>query len=251
MTPISLEEIKIVIIDNPYDCMADSSARDLWAKIMALKIAGYRSEYPYGVLPVDTSDFYSTHMALFVQHENEGLKPILVCKNISLERHELFSAEEFMLVDHFKKANAPAHLQAIRDTVEVAKKSGKNLHYFGSYTTDPEIRGDKVFSILLKELFLALHVNFHIAYGVEISACAGAKKFKVDKMLEVWGYGKLKLRGEELPDYRPACIFGGDATFFQTERFSDYAYSIAHKYKALWDARLHFANPPLAEKRAA
>jgi hypothetical protein len=186
-------------------------------------------------------------MAIF-SRENE---PILVCKNMSLERHRAFCSDEFMLVEHFRRSKAPKHVQAIRELVEHADRTKKSLHYFGSYTTDPNIRADKEFSLLLKAVFLSMYVNFHKTYGVDIITGAGAKRFKVDQMLKLWGYEPLKLRGEFLPDYNPACIFGHEAAFFQTERFSDYSYSVAKTYQALWDNRLHFGELPDSMEVAA
>ena len=175
MNTPKIEDLKIVIVDNPYDCIQNDAARDLWSKIMALKIAGYRSEYRYGILPVDTSDFFACHMAICRKLPNGSLEPVLVCKNISLERFRIFSADEFMLVELFRRSNAPEHLQAMRDLIKYSDDSGKNLHYFGTYTTNPVLRGDPKFSALIKELFLALHVNFHLHFKVDISTCAGAQ----------------------------------------------------------------------------
>lgn len=250
-----LNELRVVIIDNPYDCIQNDLARDLWSKIVALKIAGYRSEYKYGILPVDALDFYACHMAVFRKLPNGTMEPVLVCKNTSLERYKMFSGDEFMLVELFRRSNAPEHLQAIRDLVRHSEETGKSLHYFGTYTTDPSLRGNPLFSVLLKEVFLALHVNFHQHYKVDISTCAGAQRFKVDKMLELWGYDYLRLNGKALGTFNPPSLFNHDALFFQTEKFSDYALETAQKFRYMWDSRLHLDKDTIAtftaEKKAA
>lgn len=245
-----------MIINNAYDCIHDEYARELWAKIMALKIAGYRSEYNYGVLPVDTSDFYSHHMAIFEKLEGGELKAILGCKSIGLNRHKEFSKDEFVLVDHFRRSNALDHMQAIRDLVKYAEDTRKNMHYLCSYTTDPALRGNPIFSQLLRDVFTGMYVNFHLENKIDLSTAAGAKRFKVDRLIEAWGYDRLKLKGEPLGDYNPACIHGHDAVFFATEKFSDYGHECARKYQVMWESRVQLdketvAAPDWAQKKSA
>jgi hypothetical protein len=80
-----IPNLQIVVLESPYDNMNDPLVRDLFSKIVQLKIEGYRLVYPYGVLPVDSYDFIATHH-LVCREINGSYQVLMGVKYITLKK---------------------------------------------------------------------------------------------------------------------------------------------------------------------
>ena len=80
-----LRPYQLVILDCPYDTWDSQETRELFVKVVGLKLKGYLMSYPYGTLPVDTNDFVGTHHLICEKLDGQWV-PVMGYKSITLSR---------------------------------------------------------------------------------------------------------------------------------------------------------------------
>jgi hypothetical protein len=85
-------KLKIIVLNSPYDTIQNPLTQSLLAKTIAMKIAGYRKHYPYGVLPADSYDFVATHLIL-CEENNGDYEPLMGMKFTTYERCKIHNLE--------------------------------------------------------------------------------------------------------------------------------------------------------------
>ena len=86
MTVVSnFASLKIVTIEPLYDNWNNFLARDLFGQIVDVKLKGFGAHYPYGVMPIDTSDFISTHHLICQERDGE-LEVLSAFKTVDLNK---------------------------------------------------------------------------------------------------------------------------------------------------------------------
>ncbi len=247
-------DFKIVVLNSPYDSLHSAEARSLFGSFMDIKLRGYGCEYPYGVMPVDTTDFIATHIGVFQQKGNE-LIPVAAYKSIS-ERKCRLHGVPFSGIQVPQSSGAQSVVRAVEDLVEKSKERGSFLTYEGGWTIDPTIRKDPGLVAEVHNLSTCMHISQHLHYGAMDSICCGLLRFKTDRIMRGWGYSALTWEGKVLEPFAQSSLRGEMVHMHHTTRFSDEALKIANEYKAYWTNRIEigvqrFDEVVVAEKKAA
>ena len=234
--------LKLVILRCPYDSLRIPEAQGLFAQLMAMKIEGYRKEYPYGILPVDTTDFFGDHYLVCSKEKDGKLVPLIGAKSTFSDRCPKFRLE-FPFMNYLKQNAPPEFFESAAVIFDRNKSSEKRLSYDSGYTISKEARSNPILKNIVKELFSAIHVLFHseIAKTDEILSMT-ATRFKVDRLFEFWGYHRLQsVEGGNLPEISLPSHYGQLAVCMHMRGgFSAQALEAAEKYRALWEDRIVF-----------
>ena len=228
-----LDNLRIVILNCPYDTWEEAQTRDLFGAMAALKLRGYRDDYAYGVLPLDTTDFVGCHY-LLCEDRPDGLQPIMGCRMVSLDRCRVHRLP-FPALTLAAMADAPRHAEAMRGIVERCERQGIGIVYDGSWTIDPQTRRERR---LLHEIFTAMFVMVHDAYAIRETIAGAVLRLKTARYLSSWGYRPLELDGAPLPPVAVQPLLGEPVTLMHLREFTASARTVADRYRALWERRL-------------
>lgn len=229
--------IKLVVLRNPSECWNDPvmgpKCREMFTKMVGLKLSGYSSRYEKSTLPLDVYDFFSTHLLICKEYEGQ-LEPVLGYKSVTFSDCETYH-QPLPLIATLESCKAEKHLLALQELM--AQNSGKNIRYCLSYTILPKERQDKAFSAILKEMMAAVFVHFIRETRTDLATLCGVTKFKVDQMFMSWGYEPIQYQGKGLPPYLNIVVETEALACF-LRKFSPYAESMAQKYESLWNSRI-------------
>jgi hypothetical protein len=245
--------LRIVVIESPYDTLSDPLARDLFSKMLQLKIAGYRMVYPYGVLPADTSDFIATHQ-LICREVKDSYEVLMGVKYITLKKSQTHNLP-FPGLTLLRAARAELHEKALEQLLVSYRETPEKVSYGGSWAIGAEARSNPVLQKVLKDLFAVTLVRHEMEIGTSERFCAGATKVKTHEYFQNLGYEKFCYDGQVLPTINTASLLGEPAFMFRCTRFSPAALDLADRYQKLWDSRLVISSESIqstpAKKEAA
>jgi len=244
-----MNHLKLVILDCAYDTISEKQTQQLLARSVAVKIMGYRASYPYGVLPVDASDFVGRH-ALVCEQTDDGLKVLSATKSITLSHCRKFNLPFPML--SLAKANQPEHIAYVEKNIEEAQTQGVDILYQFSWSADPEIRfRDRALATQLKEIILAQLVLEAQDAAPGKVMLAGVPRVKTDQFFEDMGYHLARHQGDTLSSFSVPSSLGEKAVFMDFKEVTPQARTLISQYRALWDQRIIVANTSEQQKKAA
>jgi len=220
--------------------LEDKSVATLFNQILTMKIRGYQSEYPDGVLPVDTSDFMAYHHVVCLELKNE-LRPIMGFKTTPIsrsERHRL----TFPAISLAQQAGATEHVRAIEKIIARCKAEGRELTYASSWTVDPIFRKDRESAKELRGLFETLYVKGHESYGIDEMLLGGTLRFKTEVIFKNLGHEPLmNANNEPLPLINVKHLFGENVMIMHAKEFKPYAHEVTAPFQAMWDNRIEIS----------
>jgi hypothetical protein len=228
--------LRIVVLESPYDTLSDPLVQDLFSRTMKLKIEGYQTVYPYGVLPVDSYDFIATHQ-LVCREKNGRYEILMGAKYVTLQKcmtHRL----PFPGLSLLRSSAATPHAQILESLLERYSKNPEKVSYGSSWTIDPISRSNPVVKKTLKDLMTATLVHYETELETVERFCCGAPKIKTDLYFENLGYHRLSDQNNPLPAFNQASLMGEAAVMLRCSNFSDAALNIAESYRDLWESRL-------------
>jgi len=230
------KKLRVVILDCPYDTMDHPLVQDLFPKVLALKIQGYRSEHPYGVMPVDSGDFVGCHV-LLCEESDAGLNPIMGFKSITEDRCRTFQLEfpAYHLLDHTRLFQ---HRKAITECLENAKKEKARVGYNGSWTMSPDARAHRDFARIVKDMSISFLALYYQTYHIKYVVAAAVVRFKVDHLKRFIGFKQIELRGKALKNFDSPAFFGEELALMFLNEFSVKINQLAENFKDLWANRL-------------
>jgi hypothetical protein len=239
-----LKAIKIVSILSPYENWDHSLVRELFHPLMALKLNGYMSDYPSGVLPCDTTDFVAAHI-LFCHETNVGLKPLMAFKITSLkvcEKHRI----SFPGMNLVQQAQAPEHISAVEKIMANCASQGRHLAYMSSWTADPEVRKNRPLMRELRIYFKGVYVLAHQALGIDEILIGGTLRFRTEKIFEELGHQAIKDENDrDLSLIHVKHLFGEEVLVMHLKSFSSHALDCASEMLEHWESRIEVG--PLAQ----
>lgn len=238
-----MKDIKIVILESPYDCWNETEVGTLFRDMIGVKLRGYGREYKYGVLPVDAADLISTHFAVCNVGEEGRLKPLMALRWTSLQKCRLHFLN-FPGMSLLQQANKPEHVKNLEEKIRKLDEEGRDLFYAGSLSIDPLLKTGKEQSLFLRELMTLMFLMYKKQHpGSELMA-GGTCRFKIDKWLS--DVGHLPLHEEPINVKH----LGGELVkvMYLTD-FSLEAHKIARKWQYLWDDRLILGVQDVGELR--
>lgn len=236
---------RITVLECPYDNWADPFTREMFGKMIQLKLTGYRHSYPYGVMPFDASDFVATHL-MICNETGKGLDPIMAYRCLTLDRAKTHFLT-FPPLALMRAIGADEHRQAIEKIIQDTEQHKKAISYESSCTISPEFRGEE----RLWDLFRMLQVKHHTDAHIDRCIGGGVIRFKVDRLYYFWGYKDLALNGKPLPPVEVPFVFNELTGFYYREQFSDEALKHAEKWARHWENRVCIGHITKPEKQAA
>jgi hypothetical protein len=227
------KKYKVVIIDYPIYVLDNKICSTILGKVLQMKHVGYRTTYGENILPMDKSDFFSTHI-IFCEERNDELLPILAYKATSYDRC-LFYNFEFPALTLMR---SDGHQSCIDKTKEIL--SGVNfpseISFDSSWAQNLEYRftKDSELKNKLREITMMFAVKHHEEFNIPHMMTCGAVKVKTDQFFLRIGLNKLN----ENADFKQKSLNNEDAVIFYNNKFSDEALLMAEKYKDLWNNKL-------------
>jgi len=233
----------LVILECPYDLWQDSQVQKLFCKMVKLKLKGYQKEYPYGVLPIDTTDFIATHHFLYSSNSEktpiwETAEPLLAFKTISLSRctkHNLpFPAQSILKAAQ----GTDLHLLKLYEILDMCKLENIDLSFGSGWTIDPLVRENRELTKKLKELMIGVLINYYLETQTLKQLCFGVPRFKTDLFFQKLGYQNLSFGMQSLPPFPHQPLLGESVTILFCDHFSSYALELANASKNIWDEKM-------------
>lgn len=255
MSMLIPENLKIVVLECPFESWANPLVQDLFSKMVSLKKKGYGKEYPVGTLPLDTADFIAQHHFICEQKNGE-LIPLTgyrattakICKRYSVG----FTPISFLkYVGSQNHTLAQDHILAIERIVEQAEREKTGVCYFGSWTIDPKVRKNEQLVTTLRDIMSGMNVLCTEEYGIGHSLTAPVLRFKLDEYFGSIGYNPLQLDGQVLPKLPSPFLSGDKFMFVHATEFSDYAKACAKDIASLWKNRITLESELDQVKKAA
>lgn len=244
-----MKDIRPLLIFPAVDHWNSSGLSPLFHDLIQLKLKGYGAQYPAGVLPIDTTDFYAFH--LVIGWEAGGrFQPLMSGKTTTLSRTD-FHHHAFPGLSLVEQARSPRHVSLMKTEIERCRLQKRELGYFGSWTVDPEVRENPALRAYLRDVFPGLYVHFHLQIGVEEIVLGGTPRFRTERLFARLGHQPLGAETEaELPQIQVRHLFGEPVQVMHLRQFSVEAFHEAQKTDELW-SRCEFLGRPGSVIRAA
>ncbi len=241
-----ISNLRIVTIDCPYDSWNDPRTQELFAKMVGLRLEGFKAAYGYGILPLDASDFVANQQLICVD-KGGHLFPVLGQKSVTLSRaakHRL----TFPGISFCQMSAAPIHERIVRRIVADAEKSGREISYEGGWTIDPNARKDKEFSTLLRRIYAGMFCLYHRDYQVHEAVGCAVVRFKAHEHFHGFGYKPVADdEGKELPNI--VTYFSGEPVqLIHMAELSEKALREANEFYFMWKNRLKLDSPEAVQE---
>jgi hypothetical protein len=206
---------RVVVIDYPVFVLDDQRCATVLGKTLQMKNLGYRSTYGENVLPMDKTDFFSTHIILCEEKKDE-LIPILAYKATPYDGH-------------------PSCVDKIHEILS-SIKDPSNISFDSSWAQNLEYRfsGDSNLKNELREITMMLIVKHHEEFNLAHMMTCGVVKVKTDQFFLKIGLDKLN----ENALFKQKSINNEDVVIFYNNSFSYEAVNMAKKHKNLWENKL-------------
>ncbi|KYG65836.1 hypothetical protein AZI86_01820 [Bdellovibrio bacteriovorus] len=193
----AFKKFQLVVLESPIENWSDPAVQKLFNKMVTLKKNGYESRYSQGVLPVDTSDFFATHVLLCEKKINNDLNPIMGYKTVSLSKCLQYN-QNFPGLGLVQSANATEHISVVKDIVQRCSQNNTGLSYLGSWTIDPEFKNRCPQDVHLKSAFITFYHQLYQEQGIKEVLIGGTLRFKTEKLFAELGHRPLSKDGKDL-----------------------------------------------------
>lgn len=229
-----MSELRIAVVDQPAEMWAAPGTAALFTEMVSLKLAGYWNAYTASVLPVDGSDFYSTHFLVGFGDSAETFQAVMGHRFTTLARCRQYNAP-FPALALANAAGAKEHAAAVQRLIDECEANGRTLSYAGSWTIAPGVTANRA---ALRDLTIAGLVLLHEAFGIDVAVVGGTLRFKTDRLFQAWGFEALDGGEGPLPAMEVAHLGNEFVLLMAAADFSDAAHGSADDWRPAWDARL-------------
>lgn len=247
-----LDKYQVVVLKSPYDFVGERSAEEVFMDICRLKITGYSKEYPEGVLPLDSSDFIATHVAL-CEKTWHGLQPIMGFKAVSLSKCD-YHRVNFPIFGMMKSAeDTSRHTEYFEKLVARyrAKGMAEKLAYNGSFTVHPDKRSDKEFMEDMWDLVFCLISAHYITEEIEHVVAVCATKFRVDQKKTTRGWDYITHQDQQLGKYHATSLYEAELIPMEMMDIKKRCTVEMRRFPELWENRMVLAKDMVRKKIAA
>jgi hypothetical protein len=230
---IDNKKFRVVVIDYPINILDDKMCASLFSKTLHMKRLGYQVTYGDSAMPMDKSDFFSTHI-IFCEEKDDELIPIIAYKATNYDRC-LFHSFEFPATSLMKSDGHPSCVEKIDEILSSIKDPSKisfdscwaqNLEY--RFSSNSELKN------ILREITMMFAVKHHQEFGIPHMMTCGVVKVKTDQFFLRIGLNKLN----EHALFKQKNLNDEDVVIFYNDQFSLEARSMAKKYAGLWEDKL-------------
>ena len=244
MTLRAIPRLRIVILDHAVSCWDHSVTRDLFHKIVNLKLKGYGREYSDRVLALDTFDFIGAHLLLCEERPNGELHPLMGYKSAPLKVAEHYNLQ-FPAFALLRSSGVPEYIPVVEKLIEQAKRAGEEICYDSSWTIDQKVKEDRDLNRHLRKMFTSLIVNYHRDFHREQWITCGVVHFKTDQFF-TWLGGKAIT--EPFPQLT---LDNSPVSMIHIEKHSKEAVEAAKHFEADWENRIVVTGDQLEQLKKA
>lgn len=224
--------LKIVVLDRPLDHWNDPFIYSLFQKVVQMKLAGYGSEYPDGVLAVDATDFFGTHILLCDQKPNGELFPLVGYKSVTLQRcnyyRNVFPALSIL-------RNSKADDRRLISLMKNSQDQGFDLSYDSSWTMQPEVRKDKEFAKFARDMISTMCVCYHEEFSIPEWTVCGILRFKTDQYFRWMGHQDITHQ------FSFFNLYDEQAAMLHIKEYSSECIEKARSYEGMWKEKILFS----------
>lgn len=233
------KQLRIVVLDCPYNTINDPQTQKLLGKITQFKINSYLDDWQYGVLPVDSGDFVGIHLLLGIENQGEleiiaGLKIMTHdrCREFGLE----FSA--FHALNHTPETLP--HQLAIEQVVKKADEKRQSAGYICSWAVRPDAKKSRHLARFCRDISGSMLMWACQEFGIPHAIGFGVQRLKVDRYHEWLGFKPLLYGGQPLPVFTSKSYMNEVLTtsLIDAYGFSEEAKNTALEYRDLWESRI-------------
>lgn len=182
--------LRIVILDHAFHSWRDPEVQRYFRELVSLKLEGYGANYKDGVLPVDATDYFGTHM-LVCEEEADGSPTVIGgYKLVSLSRCERYKTP-FPPLSLLKAANRLEDLKRVEELIEEQKRVGRDITYDSAWTMKPEIRNDRERNKFIRHLITVIATRMHQDPYPADWLTIGVLRFKTNEYFEYLGHEQI------------------------------------------------------------
>ncbi|MGZ3772289.1 MAG: hypothetical protein ACXVCY_00350 [Pseudobdellovibrionaceae bacterium] len=236
-------DFQLIIVDAPYENWDDPLVQNLFVKTIGLKNQGYGNNYEHKVMPVDTSDFFGTHILLCEKQLNGTLNPVMGFKSTTLKKCRDYNLG-FPGLGLVQSAKMPLHCQAVENIMQSCDREKRGLAYYSSWTIDTKFK-KKYYEKNGRDLSDAFCV-FYLGISREQKnsevILGGTLRFRTEKIFEKLGHKPLSLSGQELPPIYVSHLAKEPVLVMHSTNFSDIDLESKEKWLKVWNDRIHLGN---------
>lgn len=233
----NINRFQLVILDSPIENWSDPAVQNFFNKMVTLKKKGYESCYPQGVLPVDTSDFFASHVLLCEKTASNELIPVMGYKTISLSKCIQFN-QNFPGLSLVQSARMPNHVEVVQNIIEKCTQNKKELAYLGSWTVDPEFKRRCPEDIHLRSAFIIFYNLFYQERSVAEVIIGGTLRFKTENLFSELGHLPLARNEEILPNIYVTHLVKEPVQVMHAQRFLRPPTLQTRMWEEVWENRL-------------
>lgn len=241
-----LTGLKIVILDHPSMIWDHPIMKDMMYRVFRLKLQGFGHELTNQALPLDTSDFITTHLAL-CKRDGKQLIPIMAFKMTTLERVQVHDLT-FPALTLVQQANSVHHINYINDVIKNSQQNAFNIAYTASWTIDPNVRKDRAFTATLRDIFKAMYTLAGQYYDVRQIITGSTPRFQTDSICEELGHRPFIINNKELPLIDIPHLHGQRVRMMHLTEYSSKALEASKRWSNLWDDRIEISKEEIKER---
>lgn len=244
-----LKDLKLVVLDSAYDNWSDPFTLEMFSKLVQLKLTGYQNDYPYGVLPIDATDFVGTHF-MVCKSQAGSLSPVGAYRVVSIGKCRQHCLG-FPLQSLLKIIGSSRHLAAVERIIKNCDEKKMELAYSSSWTLAPETRNDPDFRDTINRVIFASHVGHRYVHGFDRGLAAGVIRFKTERAFAFLGYEPLKDSEDVLSGVNFPFLFDEPVNLFYLKDFSEMAKRNFSTLESVWANRIEISAKPDRYKKVA
>jgi hypothetical protein len=246
MTEVLPPGLKLVVLENFSGIPDDPQARDIFMQMAALKIKGYGNMRGTGIIALDSTDFFGTHLLMGEAREGGGIRILGGYRSVRLSECQHFGMR-FPTLAILESSGLREKVPEVQRILDSAVSRKIEISYDSSFTILPEARAVPGLSRELRDLMTVLCIHYHADHGVPEWLTQGMVDFKVNEYL-MW-MGLTPLTGI----FPISTLKGAPAMALHFQRASEEALFVARRKRKFWDERLLLSGLelPTARKKAA
>ena len=231
--------IRFIVIDGPIKHWNHPIVKQLFHKIIDIKVRGFKARFPSNYLAVDTIDYVGTHV-LACKEVNKEFVPIMAFKGITKRVSDHY-ALPFPGRNCIASTNSIEHKDALEKFIENCEGKNEEIAYTCSFTIEPKLENRRDRFEAMKYLYPLL-LFYHYAMDVDKSIAIGSTKTKTNHMFKKLGFVGLSNRGVELPTIKIPSLMNEEFLVVLLEKFSQNCMDMAHDCMDKWNNRIEVSD---------
>jgi hypothetical protein len=241
---MNTKQFKLLILESPFENWGNPLVESIFSKMVTLKKKGYGGCYANGVLPIDTTDFLSTHVLLCEIERDGNFTPVMGYKTITLQKCRQYNLN-FPGLSLVQNAKMPVHSEVVQSIIERCEKEQRSLAYLGSWTMNPAYRHRQLLKKELKEAFMAFYRMVYREQNVAEVLIGGTLRFKTEKLFSDLGHRPLSLDGQPLSPIHVAHLVKEPVLVMHSADFNETSLEAEKKWHGVWEDRMIIENENL------